>query len=109
MSDGSQREDLVKKFQSEVDQADWEMLTPHYSRGALFKVDPKVNLFDVAASLGLDDVESVKKYLDEGTLSKAVEADELMYGADKNKFFANFVVVQPYVLFQPYDEHITNS
>ena len=104
MANESRREELIKKLQSEVDQADWEMLKPHFKRGALFKVSPEVNLFEIAAFLGLDDVPSIKKHLDNGTLVKADESDEQIYGSDKNKFFANFVVVQPYVLFQPYKQ-----
>lgn len=102
MQNGDSHDDLIKKFKSEVDQADWEMLRPHYERGALFKVDPSVDLFVVAAAMGLDDVEVVKDYLDQGKIKKADEADEVNFSADKNKFFANFVVVQPYVLFQVY-------
>jgi len=44
----------------------------------------------------------VKSLLDSGKLEKSSPEDEERFGKDKNRFFANFVVVQPYVLFQPY-------
>lgn len=102
MADYNQRQDLINKFKSEVDQADWEMLRPHYERGALFRVSENVDIFEVAASLALDDVHAVKGYLELNQIRKADESDYRQYIKDKNKFFANFIVVQPYVLFQPY-------
>jgi len=102
MADFSQRMELVNKFKGEVDQADWEMLAPHHERGALFIVSKDADLFEVATSLALDEVQAVKSYLDLEHLRKSNDADLKLYGRDKNKFFANFVVVQPYVLFQPY-------
>ena len=99
----SSREELLNKFKGEVDQADWEMLQPHYSRGALFYVSRDLNIFEVAADLALDNVSAVKDYLDSGQFKKATEEHLEAYSIDKNKFFANFVVIQPYVLFQPYE------
>ena len=98
----SSREELLNKFKSEVDQADWEMLQPHFDRGALFWVGKDLDLFEVAADLALDNVSKVKEYLDEGALCQANEEHQKKFSTQKNKFFANFVVIQPYVLFQPY-------
>ena len=98
----SQRLELIKKFQSEVDQADWEMLEPHFKRNVLFKVDRKLDIFEVAADLALDNVSEVKNYLDRDLLMKVSDEDKIHYESDKNKFFANFVVVQPFVIFQEY-------
>ena len=98
----SSREELLNKFKGEVDQADWEMLEPHYGRGALFYVSCDLNIFEVATDLALDNVSAVKEYLDSGQFVKASEQHFELYGTEKNKFFANFVVVQPYVLFQPF-------
>lgn len=99
------KDELIKKFQSEVDQADWEMLTPHFERQALFKVSDGLDLFEVAADLALDNVEEIQKILTSGLLKRASEEDKNKYGLDKNKFFANFLVIQPYVIFQEYKEN----
>jgi hypothetical protein len=102
MSAPSQRDELIKKFKGEVDQADWEMLEPHHEREVLYNVDTSLSIFNVAADLALDDVSAVKAYLDKGLLCKTSSKDRDKFSADKNKFFANFIVVQPYVLFQTY-------
>ena len=96
------KEELIKKFKSEVDQADWEMLSPHFQRGALFKIDSKADMFRIAADLALDNVSEVRNYISENILIKASDKDLELFGKDKNVFFANFLVVQPYVLFQVY-------
>lgn len=98
----SSREELLNKFKSEVDQADWEMLQPHFDRGALFWVGKELDIFEVAADLALDNISMVKEYLDDGVLCQANDEHQKQFSEDKNKFFANFLVIQPYVLFQPY-------
>ena len=97
--------ELKKKFQGEIDQADWEMLAPHHERQTLFKVSRDLDIFDVAIDLAIDNVEEVKKYLESNQLTRLEDDEVLEYSKDKNKFFANFLVIQPYVIFQEYSSN----
>ena len=94
--------ELRKKFQGEIDQADWEMLAPHYERETLFKVSRDLDIFDVAIDLAIDNVDQVKKYLESNQLIRPTDDEAREYAKEKNKFFANFLVIQPYVIFQEY-------
>lgn len=97
--------ELKKKFQGEIDQADWEMLAPHHERQTLFKVSRDLDIFDVAIDLAIDNVDEVKKYLESNQLTRLEDDEVLEYAKNKNKFFANFLVIQPYVIFQEYSSN----
>ena len=97
--------ELKKKFQSEIDQADWEMLAPHHERQTLFRVSRDLDIFDVAIDFAIDNIDQVKKYLETNKLCRLEESEALKYAKDKNKFFANFLVIQPYVIFQEYSSN----
>ena len=55
-----QKKKLIEKFKSELEQADWNALKAHHERGALFLIAGDLDLYEVACSIALDDVTSVK-------------------------------------------------
>ncbi len=93
-------DELRKKLQEEVLDANWEMLEEHYKRGSLVLVDPALDLYDIGARVALDDVESVRSAMQKKQLIK-VEAEHVK-NLSQNKLEKNFnfIIVQPYVLIQ---------
>lgn len=92
-------EDLKEKFKTEIESADWSMLSQHNQRGALFVVKD-IELVDAACALAKDDTISVKLWLDNGNLAKPTQ--ELIENWEKtpNQELADFLIVQPYVLIK---------
>ena len=92
--------ELAKKLKSDIDVTDWNELMPHESRSALVMVDASLDLAEVGAKIALDDVESIKEWMDKKLIERP--SDEL-----KNQFKENphskqfqFLIIQPYVLAQ---------
>ena len=62
---------LALKLQAEVDEASWAILEPHYDRGALVFIDPKLDLITVAMRVIRDEVDSVKEWTDQKWRTKS--------------------------------------
>lgn len=85
-----------EKFESEIEECDWDMLRPHHERGAVFIVTENLDLVSVATALAEDNVSQVKIWLDNKDFYKLEETKELEN--EPFKKFAKFLIVQPYVL-----------
>lgn len=87
---------LKEKFESEIEQCDWDMLEPHHKRGAVFIVGDNVELIAVAEALASDNVSQVKIWLDNGDFYKLEETSSF----EESPFnkMGEFLIVQPYVL-----------
>jgi hypothetical protein len=86
-------------FTNEVDQASWELIEPHYKSGALFVVDPKLDLVTVANVMAKDQVSIIKIWLDNKELRRLTK-DEVrkIEALPESEKFCDFIIVQPYVL-----------
>ena len=87
---------LKEKFESEIEQCDWDMLAPHHERGAVFIVGDNADLVTVAEALASDNVSQVKIWLDNGDFYKL--EDTSSFEAEPYKKLGEFLIVQPYVL-----------
>lgn len=86
-------------FQNEIEKANWDMIEPHYKRGALFVVEG-LDLVEVATAMARDDVQTVKNWLDEGFLRRLFKKEVEAFELDSKKYICEFVIVQPYVVLK---------
>ena len=90
---------LREKLKSEVLATGVTELLPHFARGALLFVHPRVDLLDVAVAIARDDRQQIEGYLSEGTLSRATD-DEARKLVEQPALRFQFVIVQPWVVAQ---------
>lgn len=91
------KEALKVKLKDDIDKASWDMLKVHHERGAVFVVDSNLELVDVGASIALDEVNTIKIWLDNGKFKKL---DEMPEDVDMFVRDIKFLIIQPYVLIQ---------
>lgn len=95
-----QKKQLIEKFKSELEQADWNALKAHHERGALFLVAGDLDLYEVACSIALDDVDSVKAWIESEKLIQPGEDEVKTWEADEYRKLGSFLILQPYVILQ---------
>jgi hypothetical protein len=81
-----------EKLAQEVHQITWSFLQGHAQRGALFWVDPQLDLVQVAWAISQDQLTYVESWLTQQLLQKA--DDEPL----EHALAYRFIIVQPYVL-----------
>lgn len=91
------KDSLKEKLKDDIDKASWEMLKIHHERGAVFVVDSKLDLIDVGAAIAVDEVNTVKIWLDNKQFTKL---EEIPTEEDQKERKIKFLIVQPYVLIQ---------
>ena len=96
----NQKEELIKKFRSEIEQADWNGLKNHHERGALFLVDGDLDLYDVACSIALDEVGPVKAWIQQELLRQPDFEEVKLWESDEYRKLGSFLILQPYVILQ---------
>lgn len=96
MNDNAQ--ELRAHLNAETGKIAWAELERHFARGAVVKVDARLDLVEVAASLVRDDSEAVRNWMADGTLARATDADARTWGESRPVFWA--VVAAPWVLVQ---------
>lgn len=87
-------------FENEIQKASWELLKPHHTRGALFFIDPKYKLADVADWVAKDNVMQIKILIDNNEMKRATEEEIKDWDENSSGDHSKFVIVQPYVLAQ---------
>lgn len=90
---------LREKLASEIAAIHWPVLEAHHRRGALFVVDPTVELADVATAIAEDRSPEVQGWLEAGHLGRPTDDDAAAWAEEQGARFL-FVIVQPYVLAQ---------
>ena len=93
-------EDLKKKLESEIESCDWEMLAPHYQRDVVIWLGEGVELIDAGMALAQDQVQTVANWQAEGLIGKPTEDQVKVWEQEPKKKFANFLIVQPFVLIK---------
>ena len=91
---------LKEKLSEEIQNCGWELLVPHYERGALLLVSSELNLADVGVALANDDMESVTTWLTSGDLQKVSPEKKEQWDKKNLSEFAEFLIIQPYVLIK---------
>lgn len=95
-----QKKQLVEKFKTELEQADWNVLKTHDERGALFLVSGDLDLYEVACSIALDEIENVKGWIGDEKLRQPNEEEKKSWAEDEYRKLGSFLILQPYVILQ---------
>lgn len=89
---------LADKLNSEIEQCDWAALVDHHSRGAVYFIDPALDLAEVGVALALDDKEKVKAWLTSLSLRNPLPEEIETFEKDPHKKMAEFLIIQPFVI-----------
>lgn len=95
---------LRKRLNAETARISWKELAPHFARGALVRVNPGLDLIDVAVAFAEDRRETVAAWLKADEIAVATDADNARWSEAAPEFWA--VVVAPWVLVQVVPESI---
>ena len=90
---------LRDKLASEITPTQWAVLEAHHRRGALFIVDPTVELVDAAVAMADDRTDAVKTWLEAAQIGRPTGDESEAWATEEGTRFM-FVIVQPYVLAQ---------
>jgi len=80
----------------------WDELARHFARGVVVKVDPRLDLIDVGATVVDNDTEGVQRWLDGGALARASDDDARDWVTRAPDFLV--VVAAPWVLVQEQEQ-----
>lgn len=94
----SQKEVLYAKLNGETARLAWQELQRHFARGVVIKVEPGIDLVEVATQFALDDKQAILNQLNAGLIARASNADAIDWNAQQSVFWA--VVAAPWVLVQ---------
>lgn len=90
--------DLRAKLNAETGKLLWPELERHFARDVVIKVDPSLDLIDVAVSVAKDDKSKVEAWMNSGLVSHPSLEDARGWVDRQPDFWA--VVVAPWVLVQ---------
>jgi len=96
-------EDLREKLQTEIEQADWDMLASHHKAGVVFFIAKDIDLLDAAIAVARDDKENVAAWLKSGHMKKPTDDEAKEYDKNPYEKIARFVIIQPFVIAQLLD------
>jgi len=85
---------------SETGKLSWRELERHFARGAVVKVDARLDLVEVAVSMVRDDAATLGVWLEQGRIARASDSDAAAWSAEPDRQFWA-VVVAPWVVVQP--------
>lgn len=92
--------ELSEKLKTEIDQADWSMLKPHYDKQAVFMIAPEIDLVSAAVAVAEDKSQIVALWLKENQMYRPSIDQVKEFEADEYRKRFNFLIIQPYVLVQ---------
>jgi hypothetical protein len=92
--------DFREKVTSELMMSAWDALALHHARGALIAVDAALDLVDTAVAVAEDRAELVDEWVRGGQLSRPTADAVRSFEANPDQQF-RFVIIQPFVFFQP--------
>jgi hypothetical protein len=95
--------DVREKLAKELMPAEWKMLAMHHRRDALFVVDGRVPLLDVAVAVAEDRTEAVKAWIEGGQIARPTPEQVQGWEAESGARFVS-AIVQPFVLAQRLDD-----
>jgi len=90
--------DLRTRLNAETARLVWPELERHFARGAVIRVDPSLDLIDVAISVSEDDKEKVELWMNTGLVGHPSMEDAKDWVERQPDFWT--VVVAPWVLIQ---------
>ncbi len=91
-------EELRGVLNGQTGKLEWSELEKHFARGVVIRVDPTLDLIDIAIAFVRDNKPQIESWISAGHVSKANDQDASNWSAHKPVFWA--VVVAPWVLIQ---------
>ena len=93
---------IRERLSEETGVLDWHELERHFARGVVIRVDPEIDLIDVAIEFVNDDTDSIQHWLTSTLIARASDDDARDWTQRGPRF--KCVVVAPWVLVQETDE-----
>lgn len=90
--------DVRDLLNAQTGRLSWPELQRHFARGVVIAVAGDLDLVEAAARIVEDDRALVGRWMDEGRLARAGDADARRWERDQTEFWA--VVTAPWVLVQ---------
>jgi len=90
--------ELLARLNLEAGKLRWSELQRHFARGMVVKVEPGLDLLEVAACMASDDMSCFSNWMEQGLISRAADRDALAWHEREAEFWA--VVAAPWVLVQ---------
>jgi hypothetical protein len=90
--------DLRTRLNAETGKLVWPELERHFARGVVIKVDPSLDLIEVAVAVAEDDKHKVEAWMNSGEVAHPDMDDVKLWVEHQPDFWA--VVVAPWVLVQ---------
>ena len=90
--------EIAERLNLETGRVEWRELQQHFARGVIVAVSADLDLLEAAAALASDDKASVSRWMADGLLWRAGDADARRWEAAEPVFWA--VIVAPWVVIQ---------
>lgn len=91
---------MEEAFGLDVNIGSWDMLAPHFARGALFLAASTLELKVVGEAIAKDRASVVAAWLESSELRRPSDEEVAQWAQRAGEEFANFIIVQPYVIIQ---------
>ncbi len=87
-----------RDFNLETGKLSWSEIERHFARGVVVKIEPGLDLVEVAAAMAEDDKTKFSRWLESGQITRATTEDAMRWHAAQSEFWA--IVVAPWVVVQ---------
>ncbi len=91
---------MEEAFGLDINKGSWDMLAPHFARGALFLAASTLELRAVGEAIAKDQASTVAAWLESSELKRPSDEDVAQWAQQGGEEFAHFIIVQPYVIIQ---------
>jgi hypothetical protein len=91
-------DELLQKLNGETAKLSWKELEPHFARGVVVRIDPKLDLLQIALSFSRDDRSRVEMLMSSGSVALVSDDDAIGWTQAQPEFWA--IVVAPWILIQ---------
>lgn len=91
--------DLRMKINRETARLPWAELQRHFAQGSVVFVSAELDLIDVALRISHDDKDSITRWMLDGKIAKASDAQAQAWAEAQASLWTS--VVSPFVLVQP--------
>lgn len=91
--------DIKQRLQKDIASISWQEILPHAKRDAVFVIDERLDLLDVAEAIALDNASVVSNWIAEQLIAKPSNAQLAHWNSHPETQFTT-AIVQPFVIIQ---------
>lgn len=91
--------DIKRKLQEDIASISWQEIRPHAKRDAVFVIDERLDLLEVAEAIALDNTSLVSNWIAEQLIAKPSNAQLANWNSHPETQFTT-AIVQPFVIIQ---------